>query len=72
MACEHSGTHSGATRYSRQTAQLRLVLVCDQCGAERGLLGKLDYSPHPDCSAAPETIVPAGQGQSSATGTAAA
>jgi hypothetical protein len=39
--------HTGATRYSRQTGQLRLVLVCDQCGAERGDLGRLDYSPHP-------------------------
>lgn len=47
MACEHSGMHSGATRYSRQTGQLRLVLVCDECGAERGVLGHLDYSPRP-------------------------
>jgi hypothetical protein len=47
MACDHSGMHSGATRYSRQSGQLRLILVCDQCGAERGDLGHLDYRPHP-------------------------
>ena len=46
MDCDHSGTHSGATRYSRKSGQLRLVLVGDQCGAERGVLGQLDYSPH--------------------------
>jgi hypothetical protein len=34
-------------RYLRQTGQLCLVLVCDQCGAERTELGNLDYTPHP-------------------------
>ncbi len=72
MACDHSGTHSGATRYSRQAAQLRLVLVCDQCGAERTVLGKLDYSPDPQSSARPETILPVPDGRSSATGASAA
>lgn len=66
MSCDHSGNHSGATRYSRQTAQLRLVLVCDQCGAERTVLGELDYSPHPDCSPAPPAILPAEDGRSGA------
>jgi hypothetical protein len=47
MACDHSGTHSGATRYLRQTGQLRLVLVCDRCGAERSELGNRSYSPAP-------------------------
>jgi hypothetical protein len=47
MDCDHSGTYSGACRYSRQTHQLRLVLVCDGCGAERSELGNVDYSPHP-------------------------
>jgi hypothetical protein len=47
MACDHSGMHSGATRYSRHTGQLRLVVVCDQCGAECRSLGNLDYRPEP-------------------------
>jgi hypothetical protein len=46
MTCDHSGAGSGATRYLREAGQLRLVLVCDQCGAERGELGRLDYRPH--------------------------
>jgi HD-GYP domain-containing protein (c-di-GMP phosphodiesterase class II) len=29
----------------RESAQLRLVLVCDRCGAERGELGTRDYRP---------------------------
>jgi hypothetical protein len=47
MACDHSGMHSGATRYSRQTGQLRQVVICDQCGAECRSLGVLDYRPDP-------------------------
>jgi hypothetical protein len=45
MVCEHSGTHSGAIRYIRKDAQLRLVVVCDHCGAECAELGRLDYQP---------------------------
>jgi hypothetical protein len=45
MKCDHSGTHSGASRYLRETDQLRLVLLCDRCGAERQELGRLDYRP---------------------------
>ena len=58
MDCDHSGTYSGATRYSRKSGQLRLVLVCDQCGAERGLLGQLDYSPHPTYESTPIPTLP--------------
>ena len=47
MACDHSGTHSGATRYLRDAAQLRLVVVCDDCGSERGELTRVDYLPQP-------------------------
>jgi hypothetical protein len=47
VPCDHSGTHSGATRYSRETAQLRLVVVCDACGCERGELNRVDYRPRP-------------------------
>lgn len=47
MRCNHSGAHSGATRYVRQTGQIRLVVVCDRCGAECAELGSLDYRPDP-------------------------
>jgi hypothetical protein len=45
--CDHSGTHSGATRYLRDTGQLRLVVVCDDCGCECGELTRVDYAPQP-------------------------
>jgi hypothetical protein len=48
MDCDHSGTYSGATRFSRQAHELRLVLVCDRCGAEQTVLGRLDYCPNPE------------------------
>ena len=56
MDCEHSGTYSGASRYIRETGQLRFVLVCDQCGAERSELTRLSYRPHarPVLAQAPE------------------
>ncbi len=45
MTCDHTGPHSGASRYSRGTGQLRLMLVCDGCGADRGEVGRLSYRP---------------------------
>ncbi len=45
MACPHSGEHSGASRYLRGPGELRLVLVCDRCGAERAEMGVLAYRP---------------------------
>ena len=48
MVCDHSGPHSGATRYSRETAQLRLVVVCDMCGSECSELKRVDYLPQPE------------------------
>jgi hypothetical protein len=45
MTCDHSGTHSGATRYLRDAGELRLVLLCDRCGAERQELGRIEYRP---------------------------
>jgi HD-GYP domain-containing protein (c-di-GMP phosphodiesterase class II) len=45
MACDHAGLLSGASRYARSTGQLRLVLVCDECGAERREFGTLGYRP---------------------------
>lgn len=44
-ACDHSGTRSGATRYARETTELRLVYVCDQCGDECGELERVEYAP---------------------------
>jgi HD-GYP domain-containing protein (c-di-GMP phosphodiesterase class II) len=46
MRCDHSAPHSGASRYVRKAAQLRLVLVCDQCGSERAELDRIAYRPH--------------------------
>src|ERR1700716_2648923 len=46
MECDHLAPHSGAARYLRETSQLRLSLVCDQCGAERAEFGRIDYRPN--------------------------
>jgi hypothetical protein len=35
------------SQYLRNTGQLRLVLVCDQCGAECRELGRLEYETQP-------------------------
>ena len=43
--CDHTGTCSGASRYSRELGELRLVLLCDQCGTERQELGRVKYRP---------------------------
>jgi len=48
MMCDHSGTYSGASRYLREAGELRLVLMCDRCGAERQELGRVEYRPDPD------------------------
>jgi HD-GYP domain-containing protein (c-di-GMP phosphodiesterase class II) len=45
MDCDHSGPYSGAARYMRKSGQLRLLLVCDECGAERAALGRIAYQP---------------------------
>jgi hypothetical protein len=50
--CHHSGAQSGATRYIRGEHRLRLVLVCDQCGAERHEIGSVEYHPEPSLSQA--------------------
>jgi HD-GYP domain-containing protein (c-di-GMP phosphodiesterase class II) len=49
MACDHSRARSGAARYVRETGQLRLVLVCDGCGAECDELDRLGYRPDARC-----------------------
>jgi hypothetical protein len=48
MMCDHSGTYSGASRYLRDAGELRLVLLCDGCGAERRELGRVEYRPAPE------------------------
>ncbi len=45
MSCDHSGSDSGRSRYAPGQAELQLVLVCDECGAERAQLGVLAYRP---------------------------
>lgn len=47
MACDHSASHSGGARYLRGADQLQLVLLCDQCGAERAQLERIAYRPNP-------------------------
>jgi HD-GYP domain-containing protein (c-di-GMP phosphodiesterase class II) len=46
MTCDHSAPHSGAASYLQRRGRLRLTLVCDRCGAERGVLGEIDYRPN--------------------------
>jgi HD-GYP domain-containing protein (c-di-GMP phosphodiesterase class II) len=51
MACDHSALHSGGARYLRDAGQLRLVIVCDECGAEQAELERVDYAPNARCLA---------------------
>ncbi len=65
MSCEHSGAQSGATVYVRRAGRLRLVLVCDQCGAIVSELSTLSYEPDPALPApVAEGTVQPGAGQS--------
>jgi hypothetical protein len=45
--CDHAGFHSGQGRYTPETAQLRYVLVCDDCDSELCVLESVDYRPEP-------------------------
>jgi HD-GYP domain-containing protein (c-di-GMP phosphodiesterase class II) len=47
MTCVHAGWYSGAARFMRAASRLRLVLVCDDCGAELAELDSIAYAPHP-------------------------
>ena len=49
VACDHSGVHNGEARYLREAGQLRLVLVCDACGAECTELRRVVYRPDARC-----------------------
>jgi hypothetical protein len=46
--CSHEGFHTGQGRYEQQTAQLRYVVVCDQCQAELREVHREDYAPRFD------------------------
>jgi HD-GYP domain-containing protein (c-di-GMP phosphodiesterase class II) len=46
MDCDHSGSHSGGARYLPSERKLRLVLLCDSCGAERAELERIAYAPN--------------------------
>lgn len=45
MVCDHMALHSGASRYERDTGELRLTLVCDNCGEEQGEFARIEYRP---------------------------
>jgi hypothetical protein len=45
--CEHSGFHSGLGFYSKDSQQIRYVLVCDECGAEVRQVSVEPYVPNP-------------------------
>jgi HD-GYP domain-containing protein (c-di-GMP phosphodiesterase class II) len=49
VACDHSGAQNGEARYLREAGQLRLVLVCDACGAECAELQRVGYRPDARC-----------------------
>jgi HD-GYP domain-containing protein (c-di-GMP phosphodiesterase class II) len=49
VACDHSGAQNGEARYLREAGQLRLVLVCDACGAECAELQRVGYRPEARC-----------------------
>jgi HD-GYP domain-containing protein (c-di-GMP phosphodiesterase class II) len=49
VACDHSGAQNGESRYLREAGQLRLVLVCDACGAECAELQRVGYRPEARC-----------------------
>jgi hypothetical protein len=45
--CAHDGYHSGLGVYSRESEQLRYVMVCDDCGAEVREVSIETYVPNP-------------------------
>lgn len=47
MSCSHARAYSGASRYVRAVGQLRLILVCDDCGEEMAELERIAYAPNP-------------------------
>jgi hypothetical protein len=45
--CRHSGFHSGVGLYSKDSKEIRYVLVCDECGEEVKQIETVSYSPDP-------------------------
>ena len=45
MTCDHSAYHSGSASFMREEGELRLVVVCDDCGAEQAELEPVAYAP---------------------------
>ena len=45
--CPHHGYHSGIGFYSKESGQIRYVLVCDHCGQETREVFKEPYVPNP-------------------------
>ncbi len=45
MRCDHRWAQSAAARYLREAGKLRLVMVCDSCGAEQSEIDLIDYAP---------------------------
>ena len=41
--CDHAGFHSGQGRYTAETAELRYVLVCEDCDSELRVLESVEY-----------------------------
>jgi hypothetical protein len=50
--CPHSGFYSGVGVYSRNSQEIRYVLVCDECGEEVKQIATEPYSPDPVFEAA--------------------
>lgn len=46
-ACNHAGYHSGQSRYTLATEELRYVVVCEACGDEVRLVESVAYRPDP-------------------------
>ena len=57
-ACNHAGYHSGQSRYTHATAELRYVVVCEACGDEVRLVESVAYRPDPrlDVVSAPDPV----------------
>ena len=45
--CSHAGYHSGLGFYSKESGQIRYVLICDDCGQETREVFKEPYVPNP-------------------------
>jgi hypothetical protein len=51
-SCQHSGFYSGLGLYSKDSQQIRYVLVCDECGEEVEQVSTESYVPNPVFKAA--------------------